>query len=241
VATCIDFDADRATDAWNRALAIDPQDAEARVLRAAFDVCYIRGAFDDAIREVSLVIERDPLSALARTQLAVILAFAQRFDEAVAEARRAREIDPSSFFATWGEVNALAFGERPREALDILPGLLPRYGRHPWLMMALTAAFDRTDAMDLARAAYDELVARSRTEYVQPAVLAIAAEHARRRGDALAHLRRAVEIRDPVLGAFALHSPPMAKLRRDAPEFPDVIAALGLPVAAIGDREIARA
>jgi serine/threonine-protein kinase len=225
VATCIDFDADRATDAWNRALAIDPDDAEARVLRAAFDICYTRGAFDEAVSEVQSVIERDPLSAVARTQLAVILSFARRFDDALAEARRAREIDPVSFFATWGEVNALAFGDRPREALDILPALLPRYGRHPWLMMALAAACDRLDLVDRASAVFEELAARSRTEYVQPAVLAITAEHARRHGDALDLLRRAVEIRDPVLGAFALHSPPMAKLRGTS-EFAGVLAPL---------------
>jgi serine/threonine-protein kinase len=226
VATCIDFDADRATDAWNRALAIDPGDAEARVYRAAFDLCYTRGAFDEAVSEMRVVIERDPLSAIAHTQLAVSLSFAGRFDDALAEARRAREIDPVSFFATWGEVNALAFGGNPREALDAIPRLLPRYGRHPWLLMALVAAYDRLDLVDHATAVLQELVARSQTEYVQPSVLAIAAEHARRHGEALGFLRQAVEIRDPVLGAFALHSPPMAKLRR-TPEFGDTIAALG--------------
>jgi hypothetical protein len=57
-------------------------------------------------------------------------------------------------------------------------------------------------------------------------VLAVAAEHARRHDEALEFLRQAVEIRDPVLGAFALHSPPMAKLR-NSPEFADIVAGLG--------------
>jgi tetratricopeptide (TPR) repeat protein len=225
VATCIDFDADRAADAWNRALEIDPGDAEARVYRAAFDLCYTRGAFDEAVAEMRTVIERDPLSAIAHTQLAVILSFAGRFDDALVEARRAREIDGSSFFAVWGEVNALAFGSNPREALDAIPRLLPRYGRHPWLLMALAAAYDGLDLVDHAAAVVQELIARSQTEYVQPSVLAVAAEHARRHEVALEFLRQAVEIRDPVLGAFALHSPPMAKLRR-APEFADIVAGL---------------
>jgi tetratricopeptide (TPR) repeat protein len=226
VATCIDFDADRATEAWNRALEIDPGDGEARVLRAAFDICYTRGAFDEAVAEMRSVLERDPLSAIAHTQLSVIFSFARRFDDALVEARLARELDPASFIATWGEANALAFGGRPREALDILPGLLPRSGRHPWLMMALAAAYDGLNLGEQADAVYLELLARSRTEYVQPAVLAIAAEHAGRRSEALDLLREAVEVRDPVLGAFALYSPPMAKLRT-APEFWDVIARLG--------------
>src|SRR6185503_6203629 len=102
----------------------DPQDAEARVLRAAFDVCYTRGMFDEAVSEVRSVLERDPLSVLAHTQLAVILSFARRFDDALEEARVARQIDPASFFAVWSEVNALAFGDRAREALELLPGLL---------------------------------------------------------------------------------------------------------------------
>ena len=226
VATCIDFDADRASEAWNRALEIDPGDAEARIYRAAFDLCYTRGAFDEAIAEMRMVIERDPLSAIAHAQLAVVLSFAGRFDDALEEARRARETDPVSFFATWSEVNALAFGGNARDALDAIPMLLPRYGRHPWLLMALAAAYDRMDLVDHATAVLQELVARSQTEYVQPSVLAIAAMHARRRDEALEFLRQAVEIRDPVLGAFALHSQPMAKLRR-TPEFGDIIAGLG--------------
>jgi hypothetical protein len=91
--------------------------------------------------------------------------------------------------------------------------------------MALTAAYDDLDLVEHATAVLQELVARSQTEYVQPSVLAVAAEHARRHEDALEFLRQAVEIRDPVLGAFALHSPPMARLRR-TPEFGDIIAAL---------------
>jgi serine/threonine-protein kinase len=233
VATCIEFDPDRATQAWDRALAIDPNDAEARVLRAAFDVCYTRGAFDDAVAEVRAVIDRDPLSVTAHTQLAVILSFACRFDEALAEAREARKLDARSFFAVWGEVNTLAFGGDAKIALELIPTFLPRYGRHPWLMMALAAAYDRVGNADRAGSVFLELSARARTEYVQPAVLAVAAEHAGKRREALDYLRRAVEIRDPVLGAFALYSPPMAKLRA-VPEFWAVLDDLGWKSSTLG-------
>ena len=225
VATCIEFDPDRATAAWNRALAIDPRDPEARVMRAAFDICYTRAAFDDAIAELRAVIERDPLSAIAHTQLSVIMSFTGRSDDAVVEAKRARELDSVSFFAVWAEVNACAFGGDVHEALELIPTFLPRYGRHPWLMMGLAAAYWKLGLVDRSQAVFQELSARSQFEYVQPAVLASTAEFADRRSDAVALLRRAVEIRDPLLSAFAPHGPAMWKLRT-APEFWDIMGGL---------------
>jgi len=225
VATCIDFDPDRATETWNRALAIDASDPEARVMHAAFDLCYARGKFDEAVSELRSIIERDPLSAIAHSQLSIILSFARRYDEALVEARRARELDAHSFFAVWSYVNAHAYGGNAQEMVDLIPTLLPRYGRHPWLMLALAAACARLGYREQADAVYLELVARSRNEYVQPAVLAPAAESAGRRAEALEFLRHAVEIRDPLLSAFALHSPPMAALRA-APEFSAIVAGL---------------
>jgi TolB-like protein len=226
VATCILFDHDAASEAWNRALAVDPSDPEARVMRAAFDLCYTRGLFDESHAEMRAVIERDPLSVVAHAQYAVALSFADKFEEAIDVGARARALDPNSFFAIWAHVNAVAYGGDPIEACEMIPPLLPRYGRHPWLMMGLTAAYDRAGRPEQAEAVFLELQARSKNEYVQPAVVASTAEHAGHRAEALRFLRRAVEIRDPVLGAFVIHSPPMAKLRQ-APGFSEAIAGLG--------------
>ena len=44
-------------------------DPEARAMRAAFDICYTRAAFDEAVNEMHVVIERDPLSAYAHASL----------------------------------------------------------------------------------------------------------------------------------------------------------------------------
>jgi serine/threonine-protein kinase len=226
VATCILFDHDAASDAWNRALAVDPADPEARVMRAAFDLCYTRGLFEESHAEMRAVIERDPLSAIAHAQYSVALSFADKFEEAIDVGVRARALDPNSFFAVWAHMNALSYGGDPLEAIELIPPLLPRYGRHPWLMMGLTAAYDRAGKLDQAEAVFLELLARSKNEYVQPAVIASTAEHAGHRMEALRFLRRAVEIRDPVLGAFVIHSPPMAKLRQER-GFPDAIHGLG--------------
>jgi hypothetical protein len=125
----------------------------------------------------------------------------------------------------WGEVNSIAFGGDAASIIDTIPAYLTRYGRHPWLMMAIAAACDRLGFRDRAEAAYLELKARSGLEYVQPTIVAATAESAGRPDEALAFLRRAVEIRDPVLSAYSRHSPPLRKLRA-APEFWDIVGSL---------------
>ena len=238
VATCIEFNAERATAAWDRALELDPMDLEARTMRAAFDICYMRAAFDEAVDEMHAVIEQDPLSAYAHASLSVILGFAGRYDEALAEAKRARELDASSFLVVWSEVNAVAFGGNASDMVNEIPHMLSRNGRHPWLMMALGAAFSRTGWTDRADAVYAELIARSRIDYVQPTVLAITAEWAGRRQEALGFLRRAVEIRDPALVAF--QSPHMSSLRM-AREFREILAGLRWELPVFAPSEAARA
>ena len=77
----------------------------------------------------------------------------------------------SGSLAAAGE--GVAFGGKASDMVNEIPPMLSRYGRHPWLMMALGAAFSRIGWADRADAVYAELNARSRIDYVQPTVLAI--------------------------------------------------------------------
>ena len=226
VAICIRFDRDAARRAWNRAVEMDPTDAEARLMRAAFDLCYIQGDTEAAIRETRLAVDLDPLSAYAHAQLAVVLSFAGRFEEAITVAQQARELDPNSFFAVWADVLALTSVGDFDEFVVLMSSVLPRYGRHPWMLMSLVIAGARSGNPETALAYYGELVARSRTEFVQPTVLAIAAGHAGDRPAAYGFLRQAATIRDPVLAAFVMQSKAIDVLR-GTPEFAAALAPIG--------------
>ena len=226
VAICIRFDRDAARRAWDRAVEIDPTDAEARLMRAAFDLCYVRGDSEAAIRETRLAVDLDPLSAYAHSQLAVVLTFAGRFDEAITVAQHARVLDANSFFAVWALVNALAAVGDVDEYLSMMTPLLAKYGRHPWMLMSLVIAGARAGRRETSMAYYGELVARSRTEFVQPTVLAIAAAHAGERAAAYEFLRQAATIRDPVLAAFVMQSKVIDPLR-GTPEFAEALAPIG--------------
>ena len=77
---------------------------------------------------------------------------------------------------------------------------------------------------------YDELVARSRQEYVQPSTLALAAASAGKDRDALRLLHTAHEEHDPWLAWGALTSPWFQPLR-SLPGYEGILEEMKLPEA----------
>ncbi|MGH7703615.1 MAG: hypothetical protein ACREMO_11000, partial [Gemmatimonadales bacterium] len=105
------------------------------------------------------------------------------------QARRGIELDPNAFYPQWTLLHVLALGPNPAAAIEVGQPMLARFGRHPWLMMAMSLASGSLGRRDRGEALHAELVARSRGEYVQPAALAAAAVGAGRKDLAYQHLR----------------------------------------------------
>ena len=75
---------------------------------------------------------------------------------------------------------------------------------------------------------YAELEARSLGEYIQPGMMAIAADAAGNREQAIVFAQQAVDIRDPLFIMTARRWPQYRNLRTDI-RFLDVVRQLGLP------------
>ncbi len=222
----VEFDQAGTKAAFARAIELDPADIDARTFQAAFDFCYIRGEHERAVAQLLGVVESDPLSAVARGQAGIVLAFAGRLDEAEAQARRGIALDPGAFYSHWALLHALMLGSRPAAGVQEGRAMLARFGRHPWLMMGVAYACGAAGQPDKAAAIYAELEARSRGEYVQPVSLAVSALGAGRRDLALQHVREAGRIRDPMLAATGLHGPMFPSIRNE-PEYIAILEELG--------------
>ncbi len=213
VAFLVDHDRAAAAVAWERAVQHDPLDVEARALRGTYDFGYVRGQFDDAIRELEIALNADPLNVSTRGHLSLILAFARRFDEAEAEARRAIDIGPRVFYAHWTLVHAYIVAGRFKEAVASSQRMLSIFGRHPWPMMGLAYASGMSGDCPTAIAILDELRARARTTWVQGSVLALSAMGSRYDAEALAYMTDAVREKDPLFTLWMSHWPPMDSIR----------------------------
>jgi serine/threonine protein kinase/Flp pilus assembly protein TadD len=235
VAINVEFDREKAAAHWKRAVALGPGDVDAHANHALFHFCYVVGDCTAAIDELRGAQARDPLNHFLRAQLALALTFAGRPVEAIAEARAAIAMDPTVYYARWVLLQSLIVVGENDDALAMCVAMIRQFGRNSWLLMAMAGVHGALGHSDQANAVFDELLARSRTEYVQPTVLAIAAAGAGHRGEALKWIERAAASRDALLLPMLLRStvPPAVALRRE-PEHAAVVRALGwhLPLAA---------
>jgi TolB-like protein/tetratricopeptide (TPR) repeat protein/tRNA A-37 threonylcarbamoyl transferase component Bud32 len=226
VALSVEFDRKGAASAWERAIALAPADGNVRAMRAVFHHCYVIGDTDTAVRELRLALERDPLSHILHAHLGLVLSFGGRADEAMIEAAKAMELDPQALYGHWIAIMVRLDAGHFAEAIDIASKAVARFGRHAWLLMGLTVAHAGLGHLEAATAIHDELLARSRTEYVQSGVLSIMAMAIGRRDEAVARWSRAVDERDPMMVPLLLRTPLAAPLR-EQPEHRALLVRLG--------------
>ncbi len=93
-----DFDMAGSVSEFQRAIALNPNDATAHQWFGEPTLTAL-GRFDDAIAEEKRAIELEPLSPNNNTDLGWILIMARRYDDAIAQLHKAVEIDPTFYYA----------------------------------------------------------------------------------------------------------------------------------------------
>jgi serine/threonine-protein kinase len=216
-----------AERSWRRTFELDPRHTRARCERALWLIESGKLAVEESEREIREAVADDPLNAWAIGMLSLLCGMTDRHDESIAAGHAAVEIDPGNFFAQWNRMRAYVWAGRHEEALALGPALLTSAGgRHPWTLVLHVLAHAGLGHAEAALAAYQELEARSRWEYVGAAWVAAAAAALGRLDEGMAHARRAVRERDPFV-LHALSMPWWAPLRQH-PEFDSLVAEIGI-------------
>jgi serine/threonine-protein kinase len=201
VSTIYEWDWAAARRRFNRALALDPNYDLAHLWHGLY-LHYIERKVDEAVAAYERAVRLDPLSPMSAGLLAVGLYSAGRYSDALVHAQRAVQLVPNwNSYRMLGTVYAAS--GRHQEAIAVLDTAVQLSGRHPWTLMPLARAL--AEAGDTARAVslFDELVARSRQEYVHPSVIGVIAGTLGRVDDAFQWFEQALDEHDTYL--FILH------------------------------------
>jgi len=205
----------RARQEYERALELNPSYVLGRCWYAQFYLQWARGDYQRGIAEARRALNSDPLSAYATMILAISLCTAGHLDDAIETARNAVSLDPESFVARWALGVCLTTGRQFDEAVSTLEAAVAMSGRHSIGFTALAAAYGQWGKQSQASALHYELMDRASQEHVPSAHLALTAEAAGRREEALALARRAWDEREPPFILHSRHFPEYRSLRSD--------------------------
>jgi TolB-like protein/Tfp pilus assembly protein PilF len=150
----------------SRAIELNPSYASARVWRAASLV--IRRRFDEAVAEVDLARDLDPLSPITWTQAGWIRALAGRTEEAIGIFRQVLSSEPDYPWAVMQLAGNLTETGQHREAIALFERGAAQSGDNPVFLGQLGKAYAQAGRRQDALRILEKLKQMSRQRYVTP-------------------------------------------------------------------------
>jgi tetratricopeptide (TPR) repeat protein len=188
----------------------------------------MRGQWDEAIAELQLGLEYDPLSVYMQAHLGVSLFWAGRWAEAVQQCSKALEWDPNFLIARCALCASYYFQSRVEEAIRELQAAVEGSGRHQWAMAYLGAVYaasgDRARAEQILR----ELEDRRKREYISAFHIATIYTQLGRIDDTFKWLEEAYQERSALMFSFFRYPFIDTDNVRQDPRFKDLKLRVGL-------------
>lgn len=192
-----DWDWRAAESEFERAIELNPSSAQAYQWYA--HVALYRRDYDEARRRVERAVELDPLSVVLQNESGWPAHHAGDHEEALLRFRRAHSMDPSYALAHYNIGNALESSGRLEEAVQPYRRAVELSDGMPFTVSFLAAALARTGAPDEGRSLLRELLQQETDGAAISLWLAYAYEAFGDKSEALDHLERAVERREPLV------------------------------------------
>jgi serine/threonine-protein kinase len=211
---------------YKRALELNPNYASAHQWYAEF-LAHI-GQFDEALAEMKLAEQLDPLSNIINTEVGWILYLAGEYDRAIEQYRAAVELDPEFAAAHWRLGEAYLQKKLFDEAVREIERAIELSGASMHMLARLAYAYAVSGKRYEALGVLNELNESAKRRYVSPYDIAIIYAGLGEKELALDWLERAYEERTVWL-TFLKVEPAFNPLRDD-PRFTDLLRHVGLPM-----------
>lgn len=164
-----DWDWPNAEREFMRAIELNPGYADGHLMYGLF--LSLMGRFDEALAEVRLAQELDPLSLEKQTGIGDVFFAERKYDDAHSQYQKALEMDPNSGIVNWslGRVY-LEKGMYP-EAIAALQRSIPLSGESPDESVDLARAYARAGNRQESMKILADLLESSKNRYLSPTTI----------------------------------------------------------------------
>jgi Tfp pilus assembly protein PilF len=224
ITTWYEWDWAAAGVAFKRALALNPNYAEALVFYSHF--LAILGRAEESTAQIERALELDPLNPFFQGLYGIQIGMTGRLEDAIAQLRRTHELAPGFNFGRLALAYMLHLAGRKEEALAEVRTHYRSLGDEE-ILDALDRGESQAGYEGAMRGAADVFAERSRSQRVQPGVVSMHYEQAGDIKRALEWLERGYELRDPDMPYIG--ATPISEEIRAQPGYQDLLRRMNLP------------
>ncbi len=207
--------------AFTRAVELNPHDAWA--LSYYSYALLMAGRAQEGLQMIRHAQEVSPLSPSINTQAALRYLYTRQFDRAISTCEDVLSLDPENVFTVWVMATAYSHKGEYRKSIELF---LSRKVPDPSTNWMLGRTYGRAGDTIQARRVLQFLYNKSRSTYIQPAMIAAVHVGLGETDAALELLERAYEDRDTWMETLTVD--PMWDPLRDEPRFSRLVQKMGL-------------
>lgn len=183
--------------------------------------------FKHSAKEAFKAIELEPLVSHSHNTLATVYICDGKFEEAIKSSQAAIELDANSFISYSCLSAGLSGLGKYEEAIEAVKTALSLSARHQYSLIELSWLYYKMDNIAEAQNILDELLLRSKTEFISALSLAVAAYWSNNHDDSFKFLEKAFEERASFLIGIGVY--PFFSFIKTDPRFQPFLNRMNFP------------
>jgi TolB-like protein/class 3 adenylate cyclase/Tfp pilus assembly protein PilF len=221
-----DWNWTEAKKQFEKAIAINPGYAPAHVWYSNY-LSWVEKDYFHSADEAFKAIEHEPLISHSHSILASVYVCFGKFEEACKSSQAGIELDANSFLAYTGLAQALHGLGKDKEAIETIQFAVNISARHQYPLFLLSWLYSMINNTQEAQKILDELILRSKTEFISAVSLSIAAYSSKNYDMAFEFLEQAFEERAGLL--ISISGYPFFSFIKTDPRFQPFLKRLNYP------------
>ncbi len=194
----------------------------------SYYLSFVERNYEEAISHAKIAVEKlEPLVPISHHVLSVMYNNAGKYEEALQASKMAIELDGSSFPGYRGLALSLAGLHRYDEAIEAFKTTVLLSSRQAISMVELSWVYYLTGNIAECQKIMDELMIRSRTEYIAAIFLCCGAYFSNHEEEAVSYMEQAFEQGDCTLPCIKVYT--LGAFMRTDPRFQPFIARMNFP------------
>ncbi len=225
---CLECNWAEAEKNYLKAIELNSGFSQAHALYGMACLGFWQGKFDEAERQGRIAIKLEPLSAIDHADLSWTLYTCLKFEEALTVAKTGIELDNNSFLShRMAGLSYIAL-TRYQEAIDAFKYLIIISNHNQQAINGLIWAYCSNENFDEAKILLNELIKRSKTEYIAGTHVGLSAAMLGDIDTAFHYLENAYNDHDPILITLK-YAPNVPGTLRNDPRFQNLLDRIGFP------------